>query len=421
MRNPQQQLLHPKKRLKICLLSVFTTISCALLTACSTTHDAAPEKNKDISQYNISQYEELKAAKKETEAVKYLLEISEKALGINEPNTVKLIHHYGRLLHEDGEYKQAIVVLLEAQERSKIAFGPFGGPAFQLNMDIGYAYSYNNASLSLSNRYFDMALEVLRENGQHESIKYITTLVNIAADMMRDGGLKGDYTSEFEEVGAEDDFANNNMDFVYDKSYENYFSLAEEYLLEAEEIASRLKNKDQFLESKIAIAMARFKVMETQDLAAVARGVSGGISNTDAQESYALQDDRLQNAIKTLSIDAKQNGEFINLASNARMDIAWMSKDEEHMANMCANGQVDMTEKYARGRLYEVLAGGEVHAPNVDLRVSKNIFKGLRSLNNKNKRYSNRRGKTTHFIPVCINGNLMAALVNAPSVTISDE
>lgn len=420
MRNPQQQLLHPKKRLKSCLLSVFTAISCALLTACSTTHDAAPEKNTNTSQYNMSQYEELKAAKKETEAVKYLLKISEKAFGINEPNTVKLIHHYGRLLHEDGEYKQAIVVLLEAQKRSNIAFGPFGGPAFQLNMDIAYAYSYNNAILSFSNRYFDMALEVLRENGQHESIKYITTLVNIAADMMRDGGLKGDYASEFEDLGAEDedDFANNNIDFVSDKSYENYFSFAEEYLLEAKEIASRLKNKDQFLESKIDIAMARFKVMETQDLAAVAMGVSGGISNTDAQESYALQDDRLQNAIKTLSIDAKQNGELINIASKARMDIAWMSKDEEHMANMCANGQVDMTEKYVIGRLYEVLAGGKVHAPNVNLRISKNIFKGLRI---RNKKHSNRRGKTPHFIPVCINGNLMAALVNAPSVTISDE
>lgn len=417
----QQFPITLNRRIKNLSFGIFTAITFFCLSACSTnTKTIAADKNIEQSyEATMAHYDDLKAEGKDTEAIKYILEISEATLGINDHNTVKLIHHYGKLLHEDYEYKEAIVVLLEAQERSVKAFGPYGGPAFQLNMDIAYAYSQNKSSLSFSTKYFDKALDVLRKNGQYETIKYITTLVNISSDMMRDGGLKGGYTSIFEKSGYQDDFEHNDINFLDEKTYENYYHMAEAYLLEAQKLAKLLKNSDEYLDAKISIAMARLKVMETVDLAAVAMGAIGGISKTDAQKNYDLEDQHLQDAIQALSRDTEQNGKFINMASKARMDIAWMSKNEEHMAKMCADGEVDMSGKYSAERLFEVFEDGTVDAPNVDLWISKNLFKGIRSLR-KEKRASNRRGKIPHFIPVCIDGRLMAALVNAPTVTITE-
>ena len=411
------------KRVKKMSLGILIAITFSCLSACSTTDtDLYATDNKTNGSYEapLEHYRELKAAGKDIEAIKFMLAVSEESLGINDPNTVKLMHHYGKLLHEEGEYKEAVIVLLEAQERSVIAFGPFGGPAFQLNMDIAYAYSQKKSSLLLTTTYFDKALEALRENGQYETMKYITTLVQISTDMMRDGGLKGGYISILEEdPDFVENFDESDLGFLQEQTYENYFPMAEAYLVEAEKLAIRLKIKDEYLESKIAIAMARLKVMETQDLAAVTMGAIGGISKSEARESYDQQDQRLQDAIKNLSRDAEQNGTFINMASKSRMDIAWMSKDEEKMANMCTNGLLDMSSKYASYRLYEVLEGGIVVAPNVDLWISKNLFRGVRSLK-KEQRSSNRRGKIAHFIPVCIDGRLMAALINAPRVTIKE-
>ncbi len=411
-------------RIKNLSLGIFIAITFSCLSSCSTTDtDLYATDNTTESSYEtpLEHYQQLKASGKDIEAIKFMLAVSEESLGINDSNTVKLIHHYGKLLHEEGEYKEAVIVLLEAQERSVIAFGPFGGPAFQLHMDIAYAYSQKKSSLLLTTTYFDKALEVLRENGQYETMKYITTLVQISTDMMRDGGLKGGYISILEEdPDFVENFDESDLGFLQEQTYENYFPMAEAYLVEAEKLATRLKIKDEYLESKIAIAMARLKVLETQDLAAVTMGAIGGISKVEARESYDQQDQYLQDAIKNLSRDAEQNGTFINMASKARMDIAWMSKDEERMANMCTDGQLDMTGQYSSGRLFEVLEGGKVDAPSVDLWISKNLFKGIRSLG-KEKRPSNRRGKTAHFIPVCIDGRLMAALINAPTVTISDN
>ena len=419
MINHQQQLNLAKRSLKANVLGLFTALACVCLSACSTNILTA-ESSIDIREDSMSHYDDLKAEGKDTEAIKYILDISEKALGINEPNTIKLIHHYGRLLHEEGEYKKAVEVLLEAQERSVIAFGSFGGPAFQLNMDIAYAYSQKKSSLLLTTTYFDKALEVLRENGQYETIKYITTLVQISTDMMRDGGLKGDYTSILEDDPSfVEGFDEADIGFLQEKTYENYFHMAEAYLLEAQKLAGLLKTNDEYLDAKIAIAMARLKVMETVDLAAVAMGAVGGISKNDAQENYKREDQHLQDAITALSRDVEQNGKFINMASKARMDIAWMSKDEAHMANMCVDGQLDMSGKYSAARLYEILEGGTVVAPNVGYWVSKNIFKAPRRSKRK-ERHSNRSAKIPHFVPVCIDGRLMAALVNAPTVTISE-
>ena len=65
-----------------------------------------------------------------TGAVRLVLEFTEKTLGENAPETVKLTHRYGLLLLEDGEYREATKVLRQALKRSNAAFGKSGGDAF---------------------------------------------------------------------------------------------------------------------------------------------------------------------------------------------------------------------------------------------------------------------------------------------------
>ena len=83
------------------------------------------------------------------------------------------------------------------------------------------------------------------------------------------------------------------------------------------------------------------------------------------------------------------------------------------MAAMCTDGTLNSANDYSADRLYEVTEDGDVLVPNFSFRVSTNIFRPLRS-----------RGeepiKKPYFIPVCIDGRLMAALINAPRVTIEE-
>ena len=227
------------------------------------TQAAEPVINKEATA-SFEQYVAAKEAGNVSLATKHILKYSELTNGENSPKTIKLMHHYGKLLHEEYSYKEAIEVLLTALERSTITNGPYGEPAFDLNMAIAYAYSKNKSSMSLSTKYFDQALEVLRETRQHESIKYVTTLVSIVADMMRDGGLKGDYTSTVDDFGFEDDDEFAESTFYVQQEYSNYFHLGEAYLKEAEKLAIKLNIKDEYLTSKIAIAMAKLKVSENR-------------------------------------------------------------------------------------------------------------------------------------------------------------
>jgi len=101
------------------------------------------------------------------------------------------------------------------------------------------------------------------------------------------------------------------------------------------------------------------------------------------------------------------------------MDIAWMNKDEKNMVSMCADKLLDMSAKYSSYRLYDIMEGGRVMAHDLNMRVSKNIFKSLITLPRDRSR-SNQKPRKPHFIPVCIDGELMAALINAPTVRIKE-
>jgi len=365
----------------------------------------------------LARYEAALAEGKQIAAVEYVLDYSEKAFGENDPATVKLTHRYGHLLYRDGQYQKATKVLKKALERSNAAFGETGGEAFELNMNIGYAYSEWSPSLSSRMDYFDKALEILRKRGKYESIEYITTLVNITVNMMSGDDMKGDYSAD-----ASDYFDSFDRDDGSDyyatigQEYSNYFHLAEKYVLEAIEIGEKLETEDEYISAKIAILQAKLNVMETADLDSVPMGVRGYISGGTAKENYEREDDRLVTAIDELSQDIDANKIFLDVANKMRLEIAWLGKDGNRMATMCTGGGLDSAFDYPPERIYEVTEDGVVIAPDVSMGISRKLLNPVRVRKNS----KGERIKRPHFVPVCVDGQLMAALTHVPRVTIEE-
>jgi tetratricopeptide (TPR) repeat protein len=234
----------------------------------------------------MSLYQAAMAEGRETAAVKIVLDFTEKDSGEYDPATVKLTHRYGYLLYQDGQYRQATEVLKKALERSTVAFGKSGGEAFELNMNIAYANSQWRTGLFHRTKYFNRALEILRERGEHESIAYVTTLINITVNLMDSGSLGGSYTSHMSDTLQSPDL--DDYQFPIEGEYSNNFHIAERYVLEAVEVGAKLGDLDEYISSKIAILQAKLKVMETADLSAVPMGVGGYISGGTAREKKSV-------------------------------------------------------------------------------------------------------------------------------------
>jgi tetratricopeptide (TPR) repeat protein len=362
----------------------------------------------------LSRYEQAIAEGDQVAAIGHVLEFSEATFGEHDPATVRLTHRYGHVLYENGEYRKATEVLKTALERSTAVFGESGGEAFQINMNLAYALSQWSPSLSNRTRYFDRALEILREQGEHKTIRYMTTLINITVNLMQDSGLRGEYSANvgeyFDRLEDGDYFAS------MEHEYRNYFHIAEKYVLEAVELADELQLVDEYIVSKIAILQAKLNVMETADLAAVPMGVEGYISGGTERKRYDREEDRLVTAIDKLSADRAGNEIFLTVANKVRMEIAWLSKDEERMVAMCADGTLDSASEYSPDRLYEVTQDGMVVAPGLAMRISRNLFRPVRVEQDR----SGKPIKKPHFIPVCIDGRLMAALSHVPRVTVEE-
>jgi tetratricopeptide (TPR) repeat protein len=394
------------------LAAVMTGLSClfAAAPAMALQADAGQAEKNAL----LSEYEQAMAAGDQIAAVRHVLEYAERNYGENHPATVRLTYRYGYVLYEARQYRQATEVLKQALERATATHGKSSEDAFQINMNIGYAMSRWSPSLSNRTRYFDRALEILRENGERESIRYVTTLINITVNLMQDGGLEGEYSTNvgeyFDRLEDGDDFA------LMEHEYRNYFHVAEKYVVEAVELGQELETLDEYLSSKIAILQAKLNVMKTADLASVPMGVYGYISGGTEKKQYEREDDRLTTAIDELSEDIDQNGVFLTVANKVRMEIAWLSKDEARMMAMCTDGSLNSASDYSPDRLYEVSEDGMVVAPGLSMSISRNIFRPVRirrdSKGNPIKR--------PHFIPVCIDGRLMAALSHIPRVTVEE-
>jgi hypothetical protein len=70
--------------------------------------------------------------------------------------------------------------------------------------------------------------------------------------------------------------------------------------------------------------------------------------------------------------------------------------------------------------LYAIADDGTVLTPDFSFRVSTNIFRALRSEGDQPTDKNGNPIRKPYFIPVCIDGRLMAALINAPTVTIEE-
>jgi len=366
----------------------------------------------------LSNYEAAMAQGDQSTALNYVLEYAEKVYGENAPQTVKLTHRYGSSLYQDGDYREAVEVLKKALERSTASYGESGGEAFEINMNLAFAYGQWRGGLASRIKYFDRALEILRERGEYETITYVTTLVNIVVNLIDSGRLGGSYSSHISDSLYSAEAAENV--FPIENEYRNNFGKAEKYLLEAVEIGKKLEYLDEYISSKISILQAKLKVMETADLAAVPMGVTGYISGGTESDYYDQEQERLVTAIDNLSQDAVTNKIFLDAANKVLLEIAWLDKDEERMLAMCANGILDSASDYPPDRLYEVMEGGTVFAPDIGIRISTNIFKTLRSRGEQPKDKNGNPIKRPYFVPVCTDGRLMAALIHAPKVTVEE-
>jgi hypothetical protein len=149
-------------------------------------------------------------------------------------------------------------------------------------------------------------------------------------------------------------------------------------------------------------------------------GVDGYISGGTKRDRNDREEDRLMTAIDKLSLDPVNNKIFLAAANKALMEIAWLEKDKGRMVAMCTNGSLNSASDYPPDRLYEITEDGMVLSPDFDFRISTNIFKPLVSRGEQPKDENGNPVKKPHFIPVCIDGRLMAALINAPRVIIEE-
>ena len=67
-------------------------------------------------------------------------------------------------------------------------------------MNLGNAYSQRREQWAPRLKYFDRALEILRERAEHESITYVATLVSIVINLLDSDGLDGSYSSHFSDT-----------------------------------------------------------------------------------------------------------------------------------------------------------------------------------------------------------------------------
>ena len=132
----------------------------------------------------VSRFEAAMAKGDQTTALRHVLDYSERTYGEYAPVTIRVMHRFGYALYKDGEYREAIDILRETLERSTQVHGEFGGEAYEINMNLGHAYSHRRDRWGPRLKYFDRALEVLRERGERESITYVATLVNIVINLL---------------------------------------------------------------------------------------------------------------------------------------------------------------------------------------------------------------------------------------------
>jgi len=376
----------------------------------------------------VNNYEAAKAAGRRAEAAKYVLDYMEKTEGENAPLTVALMQRYGNLLREEGDIRKAVSILKTARDRGIDTFGEHGVELFEINLDLGDAYVDRDIGLGTPKKYFDDALEILRENGQRETTLYVKTLVGITSRLTQAGALEGALSADTAGVNLSNPGGNNSENLIntgltsLTHTYGSGYRVLQGYMREAVELAEVLGIEDPYLSAKVAIVQAKVKVLENVFLEEVPPSIRGSVSGDTARENYQREDSNLLSAIEVLMGDAEQNQDFLHIANSARMDIAWLSEDMERLASFCNIDSLNMASRYPTDRLFEIEDDGSVIAPRFSFRISSNLFKRLEASRFDTEGLNRKRTRDNkpYFVPVCIDGRLMAALINAPRVMIEE-
>jgi hypothetical protein len=203
-------------------------------------------------------------------------------------------------------------------------------------------------------------------------------------------------------------------------TYASGYRALEEYMREAIALAEVLEIEDPYLSAKVSIVQAKTKVLENLYLEVVPPSVRGSISGVTAKKNYQREDNNLLSAIDILMEDAEKNQDFLDIANSARMDVAWLSKDMDKMVNFCSANTLNMASRYSPDRLYEIENDGSVIAPRLPFSITTNIFRRPKVRKVGDWGPSTDSDKKPQFVPVCIDGRLMAVLTNAPKVTIEE-
>jgi hypothetical protein len=315
----------------------------------------------------LKNYESAKAAGRHAEATKYVLDYMEQTEGENAPLTVSLTHRYGNLLRDEGDIRESVSVLKTARKRGMIAFGEHGMELFEINLDLGDAYVDRDVGFGEPKRYFDDALEVLRENGKHETVLYVRTLMGITSRLSLAGALgpalsADTATVQISNPGARardpsgDGFETLTGSGLSSLShaYESGYRVLTDYMQEAVKLAETLDIEDPYLSAKVSIVQAKVKVIDAMYLDAVPASIRGSVSNDKVREKYQQEDNSLSSAIDVLMADTEANRAFLDVANSARMDVAWLSKDMEKMADFCRSNTLNMASRYPPDRLFEI-------------------------------------------------------------------
>jgi tetratricopeptide (TPR) repeat protein len=366
----------------------------------------------------VSSFEAAMEKGDQATALKHVLEYSERTNGEDAPVTIRLMHRYGYSLYKGRKYREAINVLKETLERSTKVYGEFGGEAYEINMNLANAYSHRRHRWGPRLKYFDRALEVLRERGERESITYVATLVSIVINLLDSDSLSGTYNPDYSDTLLVEEVSD--YEISNESEYSSNFNKPEKYLQEAIEVGARLENLDEYISAKIAVLHAKLKVMETAELATVPGGSDGSITKSTERKYYDREEERLTIAIDELARDPVANQTFLDAANNIMLQIAWLDEDEGRLRAMCASGRTNSAGDYPPDRLYEIMEGGIVFAPEIGIRISTNIFKQQRSWRRPTKDENGNPVKKPYFKPVCVDKQLMAALIHAPRVTIEE-
>lgn len=366
----------------------------------------------------LAKYEDAARERDVVAALAYLLDYSVLSRGENAPQTAQLTHRYGVVLMRAGEYLEATRVLKMALKRSNVAFGEFAGEAFDINMNIGYAYSHWSHRRIYSSKYFDRALEVLRQRGERETVLYVSALLNIVGSLVDDDGLRGDTTTTV--VNNLSMLEGNERLLNLQFEYRNAFYKAKEYLEEADELARRLEHEDKYLLAKVQIARAKLNVLETADLARVPVGVSGRITQKTVGKRNHRAEQQLTAAMTVLAEDSAANAVSLAAANATLLEIAWFDNDMSRMEAMCASGALDSSADFPPERLFRIRVDGSVIAPNFSFYVPSNIFRNKIRRHKPPRDGNGDRIPYPYYVPICIHGELMAALINAPRVIIEE-